>query len=188
MNLQTAKISQTCPREEISLYLDGELSLADELVLEKHLAVCKICRTEINLHKKMFSALDLVFEAKPEVELPKNFAKVVAAKAESEVNGLRSKEERFRASFLCAGLFLLTLLGLGIESDRLFSSFGGQIVSVFTVAFHSILDFAVGIAVVLRCLSQKAVVNPVFLLVLTVSAGALMFITFSRLRLRFSRS
>lgn len=190
MRLQPAKMNQTCPREEISLYLDGELSTADELVWETHLAGCEICRTEVNLHKKMFSALDMVFEAKQEVELPKNFAQVVAAKAESEVNGLRSKDERFRALSICAGLFLLMLFGLGAESDRFFSTFGvfgGQIISVFSFAFHSVSDFTVGVAVVLRCLSQQAIVSPIFLFVLTGCAVVLMLLIFSRLKLRFSR-
>ncbi len=191
MDLQSVKINQTCPREELSLYLDGELLAADEVVLEKHLAGCEICRTEINLHKKMLSALDFAFASEKEVELPKNFAKVVASQAESTVSGLRSKDERFRALFICTGLFLLILVGLGTESNLVFSALitiSGKIAAVLTLAFHTISDFAVGLAIVFRSLSQKVVVNPIFLLLLAGSLVILTALLFSRLRFRFSRS
>jgi predicted anti-sigma-YlaC factor YlaD len=191
MDLQTAKINQDCPREEIALYLDGELTLAEELLLENHLAACQTCRTEINLHKKMFSVLDLAFEGHQEVELPKNFAKIVATKAESNVSGLRSKEERFRALIIGLGLFLLTLIGLSIESDRFFPALGvisGQVVTVITIGFRMFSDFAVGLAIVSRCVSQQIFFSSMFPVILAVCLVALMTFTFSRLRMRFSRS
>lgn len=191
MDLQAAKINQTCPREEIAVYLDGELSLEDELILENHLADCQTCRTEINLHKKMFSVLDMAFEANQEVELPKNFAKVVAAKAASKVSGLRSKEERFRALAIGAGLFLLTLVGLSIESDRFLTALGiisGQVVTIFTIGFRMFSDFVVGLAIVSRSLSQQIVFSSIFPIILVICILAFLVFTFSRLRLRFSRS
>jgi anti-sigma factor RsiW len=191
MDSQTAKTDQTCPREEIALYLDGELSLADELMLESHLADCQACRTEVNLHKQMFSVLDLAFEASQEVEIPENFAKVVAAKAESKVSGLRSKEERSRALTICLGLTFLTLIGLAFESDRILGAlamFSGQIVAVVTICLHLISDFAIGLAIISRSISQKIVFSSMFPIVLAGALIVLMTIIFSRLRLRFNRS
>ena len=89
-----------------------------KIVLEKHLAHCKSCLNELNLQKKMLSALDFAFSEgnnQAEIELPANFAKVVAVTAESGVSGLRRPEERSRAFFLCPGLFLSVIVGLGTE-------------------------------------------------------------------------
>ncbi len=191
MESQATQINQTCPREEIAVYLDGELSSVDEISLEKHLVVCETCFAELNLHKKMISALNFAFEEKDEIELPKNFAKIVATKAESGVSGLRSKKEGFRALTLCAALFLLTIFGLGAETDKVFSSLGdlgGQFLTIIGMAFRSISDFAIGLAIVFRCLSQKVIFSPVFIIVLIGFVFALLALTFSHFRLRVVRS
>lgn len=191
MNEQSVKIEQTCPREEIGLYLDGELSADDELVFEKHLAVCPICLDELNTQKEMFSALDFAFESKSEIELPKDFTKVIVTKAESGVNGLRSKKERSNALFLCSGLFLLIMLGLGAESERAFgtvSALGRQFVAVISFTFHLILDITTGAVVVLRSLSQHLVSNQMFLYALILGALAIFVFIVSRYWLKFSRS
>lgn len=191
MNEQSLKIEQTCPCEEIGLYLDGELSAQDELVFEKHLAVCPVCFDELNSQKEMFSVLDLAFESKSEIELPKDFTKVIVTKAESGVNGLRSKKERFSALFLCAGLFLLIMLGLGAESERAFgtiTALSRQFAAIISFIFHLLLDISTGAVVVLRSLSQHLVSNQIFLFALILGALAISIFTVSRYWLRFSRS
>ena len=101
MNRQPdAKIEEReCPRADIAAYIDGELTPREELALELHLAACPDCTGELNLQKQMLRALDCGLKDRTEIELPKNFAKTVATRAESNVSGLRSKEERFRALF-----------------------------------------------------------------------------------------
>mgnify|MGYP001607530754 FL=1 len=99
--------NKICPLEEISLYLDGELSSKDEMLLELHLVNCSVCREELNSQKKMLSALSFAFAKPHEIELPKDFTKVVVTKAESGVKGLRCRKERLQALFLCSVLFLI---------------------------------------------------------------------------------
>ena len=190
MHLQTEQNVRDCPFEEISVYLDGELSASDELILEEHLAVCAVCSAELNLHKKMLSAMNFAFEEKGAIELPKNFAKAVAIKAESSVVGLRSKNERVRAFLLCAFLLLLMLFGLGAESDRVVygvADFTGQLFAVMSMVLHTISNFAVGLAIVLRCLSQKVIFNAGVLFVITACIFSISAFSLSRFVLKFNR-
>ena len=194
MDLQTVTTKEICPQSEISSYLDGELAPQDELVLEKHLAGCKKCLDELNLQKKMLSALDFAFNEKndrAEIELPPNFAKVIATTAETKVSGLRKPEERFRALYLCFGLFLLVLLGLGAETGKIFTTFTAVTEQIFVVAglaFHFIYDVAVGICVITRALSQQFVVSSVFVVLLTLCIFIFSFIILSRFVDRYNRT
>jgi anti-sigma factor RsiW len=160
---QAGKTEQTCPRAEIAAYIDCELAPRDELVLEQHLAVCEICRAELNEQKTLLCALDFALEDKTsEIEIPENFAKVVATRAESNVSGLRNREERGRAVFLCASLFFIVLVGLGAETKKVFAASGvvfDQFVAIATFAGHLTYDVAFGIVVILRALCNQTAVN-----------------------------
>ncbi|MBX7171907.1 MAG: zf-HC2 domain-containing protein [Pyrinomonadaceae bacterium] len=191
MDLQIAKTKKVCPRAEIAAYLDGELSPSDELILEQHFAICKTCLDELNLQKKLLSALDFAFESKSEIELPENFTKVVVAKAESRVSGLRSKKERIWALSICAGVLFLTMLGIALESDQILyslSDFGKQFLALAGFINHLIFDITIGLAVILRFLSQQIVFSSGFATLLFLCVIALGFLSFSRLVLKFSRS
>lgn len=153
MDLQKATTKEKCLRAEISAYIDGELSPAEELALEVHIASCKGCLTELNQQKQILSALDFSLDDEKEIELPENFAKVVAVRAESGVSGLRSKEERFRALFLCVALFLMTLIGLSAESENFpaaLARFGERIFAVMGFTAHLFYDIAIGLTVIIR--------------------------------------
>lgn len=189
MNSERIKNQNNCPREEISLYLDGELSSNEELGMEKHFSECPICLEEFNSQKKMLSALDFAFDEREEIELPKNFTKVVVTKAESSVKGLRSKEERFRALMLCFALFLLLIAVFGFESRQIspiVTEFGNRVLAIGGFLFHLTFDISVGIAVILRTLSQKIVVSSAFNLILLGTVFIITFFTFSRMYNRFN--
>lgn len=190
MTLQTGTIEETCrQRGDISAYIDGELTSAEELALEMHIASCKECHVELNLQKQILAALDFSLEGEPEIEIPKNFAKVVAVRAESGVCGLRSKEERFRALFLCALMFLIVLLGLGGETGSVFATFGKfleKTAALIGFIGHLVYDFALGTVIILRSLSGTLVFNSFSLIIIAASfiASAVLL---SRLISRFNR-
>lgn len=191
MDLKTPTIEQLCPREEISLYLDGELSAKDEILLEKHFAECETCLGEFNLQKQMLSALDFAFDKRGEIELPKDFTKIVVTKAESGVKGLRSKDERFRALFLCSALFLFLILGFGTESEKIFSAsneFVSQIVTVAGFVVHLTFDISIGIAVILRSLSQKIVYTTGFIILLFGAVVSIFLLALPRFVVKLSRA
>ena len=103
-----------CPAEEISAYIDGELSAELEVALERHVGTCEICRNELNDQKGFLIALSDTLEREVEIELPKDFTKTVVVNAESKVSGLRDRRERLLA-FAVIGVMVL-LAGVTVGS------------------------------------------------------------------------
>ncbi len=163
MNSQTATTEKICSQtSEIAAFIDGELLPREELELELHLAVCGSCSAELNEQKKLLCALDFALENEKQFELPANFTKIVVANAESKVSGLRRPQERSKALFVCATLFLLVLLGLGGETETVlntFRKFAEQFLAVGGFVWHLIYDVSVGTAIVLRSLSSQFIFN-----------------------------
>lgn len=191
MEFSDSTTENICPRSSIADYIDGELSPNAELALEAHIAGCKSCLAELNLQKKMFCVLDSGLEKHSEIELPENFAKVVAVRAESGVAGLRSKEERFRALFLCVFLLLIVLIGLGAETGNLLAAFGRigeQTIIVTRFIGHLIYDLAMGTTIILRSLSGQFLFNSSISFVLGAFFFALSVLLLSRLISRSNRS
>ena len=91
MEYRQLQAKDECPRDEISSYIDGELSSEQELELEMHFAACAVCTEELKLQRQFLCALDASLENEPDIELPKDFTKVVVASAESRVSGLRRR-------------------------------------------------------------------------------------------------
>jgi hypothetical protein len=191
MNLQTENQKECCSRADIAAYIDGELSPRAELELERHFTVCASCKAEFNEQKKLLCALDMAFVGEKEFRLPENFTKTVIINAESNVKGLRCPKERARALFLCAGLFLLIILGLGSETETLVSTFAvffEQIRAVGGFVGYLVYDAAIAVTTILRLIGKKFIFDSTFAFL---GWGAFL-ITFlyliSRLMLRFSRS
>ncbi len=156
--MPTAVIEKICSqRSDLAAYLDGELLPHEEIALETHLAVCTECRTELNEQKKLLRVLDFALEDERDFELPEDFARVVAANAESKVSGLRCSRERSKALLVCAALFLLVILGLGRETETVLESFAGfaeQFLVVGRFVVHLFYDIALGTAIILRSIGS----------------------------------
>ena len=191
MELQAFATEKICPRFEIAAYIDGELAPDEELALEAHVAICKECLAELNLQKQLLCALDISLEKQPEIELPENFAKVIAVRAESGVSGLRSKEERFRALFLSVALLLIVLVGLGADGGHVFASIrkiGEQAFIILGFIGHLIFNLAVGTTIILRTLGGQFVFNSTSAFILGAFLFVLAALVLSRLISRFNRS
>ena len=189
MNLQIENMGKACRISEIADYLDGELSPTAETEIEIHLIGCNICREELNFQKQFLGALDSELEDLPEI--PENFTKTVVVKAESNVQGLRGKDERFRAVFICAGLFLLVILGLGSEMTTVFSAFGSfvnQVLAVGGFIVHFLLDLMVGLTVIIKFISHQFSPESFFALVFFAAIVIFGLLFISRSKLVFSRS
>jgi predicted anti-sigma-YlaC factor YlaD len=183
--------TEECPRAQLAAYIDGELLPREELELEMHLAVCKSCAAELNEQKKLLCVLDFALESEKEIELPKNFTKIIVANAESNVSGLRSPKERFKALFVCSVLFLLVLLGLGGKVESVLNTyikFTDQIFAVFGFVFHLIYDISIGTAVILRSLGSGFVNNSAAAFVFFAAFLLVSMFALSRLFVRYNRA
>lgn len=190
MEQETAKFENSCPRAEIVAYVDGELNPREEMDLEMHLAVCEICAAELNEQKKLLCALDFALDDRDEIELPDNFTKVVVANAESNVKGLRCPRERNRALKVCAVLFSILSLILGVETAQTFASFSAvseQLLAVGGFFVHLIHDITVAATVILRSFCLQFVFKSAVSILLLGLCFVVSFLIFSRLMLRFRR-
>jgi anti-sigma factor RsiW len=191
MTSELSRIEDQCPSDEISSYVDGELSLARELEMDAHFAKCESCAAELNLQKKFLVALGHALESEQdEIDVPANFTKVVVANAESRVSGLRRRRERFHASLVCAGLLIFLLFTMGADSGRAFDGFMvvfEKIAAVAVFTGHFIYDVAVGTAVVLRTLTARVAYSSTFA-TLFPGLAALFVIIVSRVTALIGRS
>jgi len=147
-------LAQECPRPEIAAYIDGELTAADEIALDMHLTGCSLCTTVLNEQKLLLGGLDHGLRTDFALDLPKNFEKVVATRAASNVVGIRRSSEFLNTLLVCTGLLLLILvlisLGSGargvvttslriVEQIAAFGSFVGYIIYSLFLALTIIL-------------------------------------------------
>ena len=154
MQPQNESPNQHCSR--LNAFLKGELSSVDESAFESHLNTCESCSAEVELHRALEIEIDTL---PPEaIEIPKDFSKVVAAKAESQVSGLRKSSERSAAFKIVAGLgvILLLLLGGSVGAATGFLTFlFERIGSVLGVIGSFIFNLLLGIFVILRVATTR---------------------------------
>jgi len=152
-----------CRTEDVAAYLDGELDGAASESFEAHLKTCARCATELRMQRQLLCTLDFAF-SEPLFELPRNFSRVVAAHAESDLSGMRKKSERRRALQLCALLALLAFALLGAASRTLVfqpaRSFLRIAGSLLDLAGRALYDAGTGAAVIGRVVSRALILAP----------------------------
>lgn len=169
-----------CEREPIAAYLDGELSggiLAD---FETHLDACSACRSELRNQQQLLCTLDTAFG--DAFDLPEDFTRMVKARAESDVRGVREKHERRRAFQLTIILALLSFAFLGTAWQgsvlQPLRTTARVTLSVLNLAWQTISDAATGIVVIARLSGQALIVNPhrpgLFLLLIFLASVSLL--------------
>lgn len=192
MNTGTNK---TCQRgEDIATYLDGEMSVNELTLFESHVVMCKICADEIQIQKRLLNELDFAFGSQDEsLSLPQDFTKVVKATAESDMHGLRKKEEKTRALSLCTVLVVLSaiLLGWARFTNSVFvpvKNFVRVVGSFLEILWRIIYDAGLGVVVIVRAVSRHFVLesNPLNYFLLMIFLGSAFLL--SRLILRSRRT
>src|SRR6267142_639882 len=107
---------RNCQIDQIASYLDDELDSAALTRFETHLIECPRCRAELAEQRGLLGTLNSVLSNSSERPLPTNFARVVAAHAESDMSGVRAPREHRRALRLCALLSAASLALLGVAA------------------------------------------------------------------------
>ncbi len=152
-----------CRSEDVAAYLDGELGGSASESFEAHLKTCARCATELRTQRQLLCTLDLAFSERS-FELPRNFSRVVAAHAESDLSGMRKKSERRRAVQLCALLALLSFALLGAASRALVfqpaRSFLRLAGSLLDLILRALYDAGTGVAVIVRVVGRALILAP----------------------------
>lgn len=169
-----------CRNEEIIAYLDGELDTRSRVLLEGHFADCPACTAELNLQQRLLSEMEAAFTDDCGVELPKNFAQIVAARAQSDLSGMRGSLERRRAFGFCLVLVIVSVALLGgtaameavLGPLRVFWRSGAALLSFLA---HALYDAGAGVAVISRGIGGHLLFEswPTGLLIILLFASAL---------------
>jgi len=169
-----------CRSEEIVAYLDGELEPEVHARLEAHLAECAPCMAELEIQRRLLRELDFALSDDEGVEMPKNFAQIVAARAQSDLSGVRERHERRRAFRLCALLSVVAvaLMGGAAVSESVFaplSAIWKGVAALLNFLGHALYDMGAGVAVISRGVGGHLLFEsrPVGLLLLLLFASAL---------------
>ncbi|HYN85351.1 MAG TPA: zf-HC2 domain-containing protein [Pyrinomonadaceae bacterium] len=162
-----------CARTQATAaYLDGELDAHASRAFEEHLKECAACSATLAEQRRLLCLLDAAFDPRASgrggdgrVALPKDFARVVTARAQTDICGpLRGRAERLFALKLCAALLLASaaLLGTSLFDSALAPAwaFARTAAGVISVAAHALADTASAAALVLRAVGGRLVGGP----------------------------
>ena len=154
---------QLCEPRTIASYVDDELSFEEQVVFERHLEICAECRSELRLYRRLNCELDLAFAKEIEVAIPSDFSRVVAARAVSDMGGVRSSAEKKKALLFCVILAAGGFALMGGPSRQLMLSLMrqliGVIVGLFELVGRAVYDLVLSLGVVSRVVSRKFIVE-----------------------------
>ena len=147
-----------CQSEHIAAYLDGELDAVVCALLEEHLKLCPACSAELAEQRSLLCTLDSTFGRGSNLPLPTDFARVVAARAESDMSGVRDRREHTLALRLCLGLAIAGFSLLGVASSKVVLGFGKRVIGlvpgVFDLAWNTLYDGVEGLTIIFRMLGK----------------------------------
>jgi len=153
MSYRTAQSNCEFSLANIAAYIDGELCDGQSEKMDEHFADCFACRIELNEQKQFLCGLNLSLKATDEIELPKNFTKLIVANAESSVGGLRQPRERYNALFVSVALLIFGLFALGPDAEVVLTgaaSFIERVAAVAVVIGRAVYSFFFGLAIIVR--------------------------------------
>jgi len=158
-----ATSEKLCNPNLIHAYIDGELEGVSHAVFSAHLDDCAECRSQLRAHQQFICELDSVLANEVEVSVPVNFSRVVAARAVSDMSGVRSASENRKALAICIAFSLagFALIGAATRqltfflAQRLFKKAFGLVEFIWNTLYDSIAS----IAVISRVLGRKFIVE-----------------------------
>src|SRR5262245_16499783 len=173
MSAETLK-EISCDTNLIAAYIDGELEASKRVAVDRHLDDCDHCRQDLRMHRMFVCELDSVL-TQSDVAVPVDFSRQVAARATSDLRGIRSASENKKALAFCIVLALAALTLL-TDASRLTAMRTGRqalraIIGTVGLLLSAIYDMVASVTVVSRVLSRK--------LILESNALGLMLVLFS---------
>ena len=148
-----------CDQNLIGSYVDGELDADLTLLLEDHLKDCADCQFELRAHRLFVCELDSVLTKSGGIPVPADFSRRIAARATSDMSGVRTRSENRKALAICMILALsgFALLGATARSAVFVftQKFVTKIFSLVEFIATAVYDAIVGLVVIFKVLSGR---------------------------------
>lgn len=152
-----------CERNLIAAYVDGELDENVTRLFEEHLEGCAPCRAELRAHRLFVCELDAALTDSGAIPVPAEFSRMVAARASTDMRGVRTRSEHRKALGISIVLALGAFALLGATArDSVFMVAEKFIATCFSVAglvSTAVYETIAGLAVIFRVLSRKVIVE-----------------------------
>jgi len=182
---------QLCKPMDIVAYVDGELNAVAQLSLETHLEDCQLCRDELLNHRRLICELDAALDKGSELQMPEGFSKLVAARASSDMSGVRSRVENRRALAICLilGLFGFALVGVALPRAGFIKlrSLADGFKALMSLLGSAIYDSLISVSVIAKVVSRKFLFETRATAIAVVVVAVAVFIL-SRLIVNYHRS
>jgi anti-sigma factor RsiW len=153
--------TEFCETIALAAYADGELDENATALVDNHLQVCAGCRDKLRAHQALLCELDAVMTQSIAVPMPRNFSRVVTARATSDMGGVRSSAENRKALLFSVFLGVLGFSLLGASTRQfVFSSaqqLVGKVAGIADVLWTSAYDVVASALVISRVISRKFV-------------------------------
>ncbi len=150
-----------CVDELIPAYIDGELEVSTQEMFESHLDDCVSCREELRAQRLFMCELDA--SLMNEVDVPADFSRVVAARAVSDMSGVRTATENRTALIICVVLAVTGTALVGNSTREVIVTFVrrtvGGVVGVVGFVWHAFYDSVASVTIISRVLSRKFIVE-----------------------------
>ena len=153
-----------CDQNLIGAYVDGELDADLTVRLEEHLKDCADCQFELRAHRLFVCELDSVLHTRSaDIPVPADFSRRVAARATSDMSGVRTRSENRKALAICLVLALAGFALVGTAARDIFFIVSEKLVSkifaVLGVLASTVYDAVTGLVVVVRVLGRRVIVE-----------------------------
>lgn len=151
----TAARSACVWADATAAYLDGELEAGETFVFESHLQTCDSCPAMLAEQRRLLGLITAAVSGPHEaVDLPDDFARVVTARAQSDMTSVRCASEKRRAALLILALAVVTfaLIGAGGWGEVFTpaATFARGLTSAAEMALRTVGEFASGATLLLR--------------------------------------
>ena len=152
-----------CQKEQIVAYIDGELGGSAMEEFEQHLSGCDECREDLRTQQVFLCELDAAMSSSPVVPAPANFARIVAAHAETDMRGVRSRTENKRALRFIIVLVIAAFSLLGASASQIVIAGARVLISnafgLIGFVSRTTYETAASAAVIFRVVSRKLFVE-----------------------------
>jgi hypothetical protein len=161
------KVAACARAESAAAYLDGELDARAAEGFEEHARACSSCSAALSEQRRLLCMLDTAFRpgaSAREMELPRDFARVVTARARTDMGGVRSRSERAFSVKLSLALAAVCAVLIGASTgDSVLApvaALARAALGAGGMLLRALIDAGEGAAVIFRALGSRLVAGP----------------------------